>query len=249
MKILLSPAKSLVFNKTLPTTRNTKPVFKKKADYLNSILKEKSPDQLKSLMHISQKLADLNWQRNQEWKQTSEIRQAVFTFDGAAYTGLDAYSINEKNYDYLQDSLRILSGQYGVLKPFDEIKPYRLEMGAKLVVNDYKNLYEFWGNTVTDFINDELNKAEVLVNLASNEYFKVIKNKLINNRIITPIFKDYKNGKYKVISFFAKKARGLMSRYAIDNQIQDVEQLKNFEMEGYAYDEKLSTKSEWVFTR
>lgn len=248
MKILLSPAKTLDFETKLPVSRTSKPQFIKQADSLNQVLRDFKPKDLMSLMHISQKLADLNWQRNQEWKKADE-RPAIFTFKGEVYVGLDAFSINEANYDYMQDTLRVLSGQYGVLKPFDTIKPYRLEMGTKLAVNGHKNLYEFWGSTLTDFINDEINKGEVLVNLASNEYFKVIKKDLLKSRIITPIFKDYKNGQYKVISFYAKKARGLMSRFAIDKQIQDVSQLKNFEAEGYAYDEKLSTENEWVFTR
>lgn len=248
MKILLSPAKTLDFDTKPPVSKTTKPQFVKQANSINEVLQDLKPKDLMSLMHISQKLADLNWKRNQEWKDAVE-RAAIFTFKGEVYVGLDAFTIHENNYDYLQDTIRILSGQYGVLKPFDKIKPYRLEMGSKLPVNKYKNLYEFWGNTVTDFINNEVDEGEVVVNLASNEYFKVIKKNLLKTKVITPIFKDYKNGQYKIISFFAKKARGLMSRYAIDHEIQEVDQLKNFDDENYAYDEKLSTKVEWVFTR
>jgi len=249
MKILLSPAKTLDYETSLPTSMDTEPQFTKEADVLNKVLCNKSPKSLSELMHISDKLADLNWQRNQEWSATKNFRQAVYAFKGAAYVGLDAYTIAESNLDYLQNTLRMLSGQYGVLKPLDSIKPYRLEMGTKLKVNKYKNLYEFWGAKVTEAINDELKDDEVVVNLASNEYFKVIKPKILNASIITPVFKDYKNGQYKVISFFAKKARGLMTRFAVDQQIENVEKLKTFAVDGYAYDEKLSTITEWVFTR
>ncbi len=249
MKILLSPAKTLDYKSLVPTKRMSEPVFEKQAAILNKELQLKSPKQLIELMHISDKLAELNWQRNQDWKKTKELRQAVYAFQGAAYVGLDAYSIKEKDLDYLENTLRILSGQYGVLKPFDVIKPYRLEMGSKLQVDKFKNLYEFWDTKVTDTINDELISDEVVVNLASNEYFKVIKTRLLKTKIITPIFKDYKSGQYKVISFYAKKARGKMTRFAVDNQINDVEKLKTFAVDGYAYDDKLSTKTDWVFTR
>jgi len=249
MKILLSPAKTLDYESTVPTTESSKALFTAEADMLNKILCKKSPKQLAKLMHISDKLAELNWQRNQEWNEVTNLRQAVYAFKGAAYVGLDAYTIPDTKSDYLQNTLRMLSGQYGVLKPLDLVKPYRLEMGSKLQINKHKNLYEFWGAKVTDAINDELTSDEVLVNLASNEYFKVIKPKLLKAKIITPIFKDYKNGQYKVISFFAKKARGMMTRFAVDQQINDVEGLKTFAVDGYGFDEKLSTKTEWVFTR
>ena len=249
MKILLSPAKSLDYKTQVTTTKSSKPLFEKQANTLNKILQNKTPKDLTSLMHISDKLADLNWQRNQDWKMSKEFRQAVYTFKGTAYIGLDAYTISKEKLDYLQSSLRMLSGQYGILKPFDLIKAYRLEMGTKLKVTKHKNLYEFWDTKVTDALNEELTKNEVVINLASNEYFKVIKSQLLKTKIITPIFKDYKNGQYKVISFYAKKARGMMTRFAVDNQIENPEALKTFAIDGYGYDEKLSTDTEWVFTR
>ncbi len=249
MKILLSPAKTLDFESIIPFHKSSEAVFSEQADRLNWVLQKKSPKKLADLMHISTKLAELNWQRNQEWTSESNFRQAVYAFKGAAYVGLDAYSISTLDLDYLQNTLRILSGQYGVVRPFDLIKPYRLEMGTKLVQGKNKNLYEFWGEKVTKVLNEELSEKEVVVNLASNEYFKVIKPKVLNAEIITPIFKDYKNGTYKVISFFAKKARGLMTRFAVDNQIENVKELKTFNIDSYAFDEKLSTKKEWIFTR
>lgn len=249
MKILLSPAKTLDFKTHLPTQKASNPVFMEPASELHQVLMRKTPKQLMSLMDISLQLAELNWQRNQVWETTRENRQAVYAFKGEVYVGLDAYSISEKNWEYMQNTLRILSGQYGVLKPFDLIKPYRLEMGTELKVGKTKNLYQFWGEKVTQAIHDELNEEEPIVNLASQEYFKVIKTNLLKSKIITPIFKDYKNGEYKVISFFAKKARGLMTRFAIEHQISDVEQLKTFATEGYAFDEKFSSETEWVFTR
>ena len=249
MKILLSPAKTLDYESVIPTQNTSDTLFTDEADELNAVLCTKSPKNLSDLMHISDKLSELNWQRNQEWKEMTNLRQAVYAFKGAAYVGLDAYTIPENRMDYLQDTLRMLSGQYGVLKPLDLIKPYRLEMGSKLKVNTDKNLYEFWDTKVTDAINDELAEDEVVVNLASNEYFKVIKPKLLKANIITPIFKDFKNGQYKVISFYAKKARGMMTRFAVDNQIGNVKKLKTFAVDGYGFDEKLSTVTEWVFTR
>ncbi len=249
MKILLSPAKTLDYKTTVATTKTSKPLFEKQANTLNEILQNKTPKDLSSLMHISDKLAELNWQRNQDWDSSKEFRQAVYAFKGAAYVGLDAYTISAEKLDYLQSNLRILSGQYGILKPFDLIKPYRLEMGTKLKTANHKNLYDFWDTMVTDALNEELTKDEVVINLASNEYFKVIKPQLLKTKIITPIFKNYKNGQYKVISFYAKKARGMMTRFAVDNQIENPEALKTFAIDGYGYDEKLSTDKEWVFTR
>jgi len=249
MKILLSPAKSLDYESKLPVKQASKYIFQKEASQLNDVLQNLNPKDLVKLMHISDKLAELNWQRNQDWKSTKDLRQAVYAFKGAAYVGLDAYTIPKNKIAYLQNTLRILSGQYGVLKPLDLIKPYRLEMGIKLKVYPYKNLYEFWNDKITKELNKELDTDEVVVNLASNEYFKAVKPNLLNAKIITPIFKDYKNGQYKVISFYAKKARGLMTRYAVDNNIKNVAVLKTFSEEGYGFDEKLSTDLNWVFTR
>ena len=252
MKIVISPAKSLDFETKVPTTNYTEGIFLNEAEKLNSVLKKKSPKKLSALMSISPKLGELNWQRNQDWSLpfTSEnAKQAVFAFKGDVYIGLDAYTLSSEKIKQLQNKLRILSGQYGLLKPLDLIQPYRLEMGTKLKVGRKDNLYQYWGDKITKELNSELEENEVFVNLASNEYFKVVKPKLLNVPVITPVFKDYKDGKLKMISFFAKKARGLMVRYIIDNNIENIEDLKGFNYEGYAFDLNLSTEKELVFTR
>jgi len=252
MKIVISPAKSLDFENKAPTSQFTEGIFLKEASILNEVLKKKSPKKLSELMKISPKLAELNWKRNQDWQLpfTSEnAKQAIFAFKGDVYIGLDAYSFSENKIQQLQNKLRILSGQYGLLKPLDLMQSYRLEMGTKLKVGKKDNLYQFWDATVTNALNEELKDDELFINLASNEYFKVVKPKLLKVPIITPIFKDYKNGKLKVISFFAKKARGLMVRFIIDNTIETVGGIKKFNLEGYAFDTNLSNGNELVFTR
>ena len=252
MKIVVSPAKSLDFDSKVPTANFTQGVFLEQAEQLSNVLKKKTPKDLSALMKISEKLSNLNWQRNQEWSlpfTLENARQAVFAFNGDVYTGLDAYNLEDKKIEELQDKLRILSGQYGILKPLDLMQPYRLEMGTKLNVVETKNLYEFWGDKVTKQLNDELSDDEVFVNLASNEYFKVVKPKLLKVPVITPDFKDYKDGKLKIISFYAKKARGLMVRYILDNNIDTIDGLKRFDYEGYAFDSNLSTETNLVFTR
>jgi cytoplasmic iron level regulating protein YaaA (DUF328/UPF0246 family) len=252
MKIVISPAKSLDFETKVPTKKFTGAQFLSEAEILNTILKKKSPKQLSKLMSVSEKLADLNWERNQTWHlpiTPENGRQAVFAFKGTVYEGLDAYSLSEKKIETLQEKLRILSGQYGILKPLDLIQPYRLEMGTKLKAGNKENLYKFWGNSLTEALNNEMNEDEELINLASNEYFKVLNKRLLKAPVITPVFKDFKNGKLKVISFFAKKARGMMVRFILDNNIERSEDLKLFDREGYAYDDNLSTENELVFTR
>lgn len=252
MKIVISPAKSLDFESKVPTQKFTEGVFLKEAESLSKVLKKKSPKVLSKLMSISQNLGELNWQRNQDWQlpfALQNAKQAVYAFNGDVYIGLDVNSLTLDKLDQLQSKLRILSGQYGLLKPLDLMQPYRLEMGTKLKIGRKDNLYQFWDEKVTNTLNEELDKDEVFVNLASNEYFKVIKPKLLKVPVITPVFKDYKNGKLKMISFFAKKARGLMVRYIIDNDIEDVENLKGFNYEGYAFDSNLSNEIELVFTR
>ncbi|MDO6737189.1 peroxide stress protein YaaA [Wenyingzhuangia sp. 2_MG-2023] len=252
MKIVVSPAKSLDFESKVPTNNYTQGVFLEQAEKLSNVLKKKSPKDLSALMKISDKLGELNWQRNQDWVlpfTPENARQAVFAFNGDVYTGLDAYTLKEEQIDVLQDKLRILSGQYGILKPLDLMQPYRLEMGTKLKINTKNNLYEFWGDTVTQKLNEELSKDELFLNLASNEYFKVVKPKVLKTAIITPEFKDYKDGKLKIISFYAKKARGLMVRYIIDHNIETLDGLKGFDCEGYAFDANLSTETDLVFTR
>lgn len=254
MKIIISPAKSLDFESELPVTTHTKPAFIKQSKEINSVLKTLKPADLSNLMSISENLADLNWQRNKvrKYKLTElndNVRQAVFAFNGDVYTGLNAYELNETQIGYLQNHLNILSGLYGLLKPLDVIEAYRLEMGIKLPINDKKDLYDFWKETVTNTLNKGFKKGDILVNLASNEYFNVVDKKMLKAKIITPEFKDYKDGKLKIISFFAKKARGLMVRYMAENNITNVEDIKQFNVEGYGYDANLSTETKWVFTR
>jgi len=252
MKIVISPAKSLDFETNVQTSKYTEGIFLSEAEKLSAVLKKKTPKKLSDLMGISANLGELNWQRNQDWKlpfTQKNAKQAVFAFKGDVYIGLDAYSLSEDKIDQLQNKLRILSGQYGLLRPLDLIQPYRLEMGTKLKIRNKENLYQFWDSKITDELNTELEENEVFINLASNEYFKVIKPKLLKTAVITPVFKDYKNGKLKVISFFAKKARGLMVRYIIDNNITTAEELKRFNIDGYAFDLNMSTEEELVFIR
>ena len=252
MKIVISPAKSLNFEKELPTTQFTQPSLLKESKKVHAVLKQKSPTELTDLMSISDKLADLNWQRNKAWKtpfNPTNSRPAVYAFDGEVYNGLDAYSIPLEKLDLLQERLRILSGLYGVLKPLDLMQAYRLEMGTKLPISESKNLYDFWKKTVTASLNKELKKGELFVNLASNEYFSVIDTKVLKVPVITPDFKDYKDGKLKMISFFAKKARGMMVRYIIDTNAETIEDLKGFNYEGYQFDANLSKGNHLVFTR
>jgi cytoplasmic iron level regulating protein YaaA (DUF328/UPF0246 family) len=203
-------------------------------------------------MDISAKLADLNWQRNQDWHlpfTAENARQAVYAFDGDVYTGLDVYTLPEAKVSVLQDKLRILSGLYGLLKPLDLMQAYRLEMGTTMPIGKNKNLYEFWKKTITKALNDELQKDELFLNLASNEYFSAVDAKMLKVPVITPEFKDYKDGKLKMISFFAKKARGLMVRYIIDTNAETIDDLKGFNYEGYAFDANLSKGNTLVFTR
>ncbi len=252
MKIVISPAKSLDFKTRIPTDKHTQCIFLEQAKKLNEVLRKKSPKQLSNLMSISDKLGELNWQRNQDWQlpfSNSSARQAIYAFKGTAYEGIDPYTISLEKMDQLQDKLRILSGQYGILKPLDIIQPYRLEMGTKLKVGQKDNLYKFWGDSLTNTLNQEMKDGENLINLASNEYFKVINKKLLKAPLITPVFKDFKNGKLKIISFYAKKARGLMVRYIVDNNIEVAKDLIGFDYEGYAFDGNLSTETELVFTR
>ncbi|WP_396141855.1 peroxide stress protein YaaA [Flavobacterium sp.] len=252
MKIVISPAKSLNLDKELPTSLFTEATFLKQAETIQKTLKKKKPKQLMELIDISEKLADLNWQRNQDWQlpfTANNARPAIYTFDGEVYTGLDAYSLPVDKVTVLQDKLRILSGLYGILKPLDLMQAYRLEMGTSIAIGSKKNLYEFWKKIITDQLNSELNKDELFVNLASNEYFSAVDVKKLKVPVITPEFKDYKDGKLKIISFFAKKARGLMVRYIIDTNAESVDDLKGFNYEGYAFDANLSEGNKLVFTR
>ena len=252
MKIVISPAKSLNFEKQLTTSTFSEPQFLNQAATIQRTLKQKKPKDLSQLMYISEKLAELNWQRNQEWQTPFTIenaRPAIYTFDGEVYLGLDAYTLPLDKLEVLQEKLRILSGLYGLLKPLDLIQAYRLEMGTSLPIGKNKNLYEFWKKIITKELNRELKKGELFINLASNEYFSAVEVKDLKVPVITPEFKDYKDGNLKMISFFAKKARGMMVRYIIDTNAETIDDLKGFNYEGYAFDANLSRENTLVFTR
>lgn len=252
MKLVLSPAKSLDYESELPTDRFTEPQFLEQSERLNKILKKKSAKGLSKLMNISDALGQLNYERNQEWElpfTETNARPAVYAFNGDVYKGLDAYTIPEEKLDTLNNTVRILSGLYGVLKPTDLIQPYRLEMGTKMAVGRKKNLYEFWKKDITKALNDDLGNEEVFINLASNEYFKAVDKKALKVPVVEVTFKDFKNGKYKIISFFAKEARGLMARYIVDHDAQTVEDLKGFNYGGYSYSEDMSKPNDLVFIR
>jgi len=256
MQIVISPAKTLDFE-TPPNTQTVSDAqFLDQSQKLINHLSKKSVQDIAELMKLSDKLAALNVARFGSWQTPFALdnaKQAVLAFKGDVYTGLDAQSLNEEDLAFAQQHLRILSGLYGLLKPLDLIQPYRLEMGTKLKIGAKENLYKFWGTRLTDQINQNTAKNSeheaCLINLASNEYFKAVQPKTLNARLITPIFKDQKNGQYKIISFFAKKARGLMVRYIIDHRITNSEQLKDFDYAGYYYSEEQSTANDWVFLR
>lgn len=254
MLIVVSPAKTLDYESPLAIEKSTQPELTEYSKQLIEVCRKLSPADIASLMKVSDKIADLNVGRFQEWSETfskDNSRQAILAFKGDVYTGLDAQSFDEQDFDYAQNHLRMLSGLYGVLRPLDLMQPYRLEMGTKLANDKGSNLYHFWGNTITESLNDTIAQQGegTLVNLASNEYFKAVKTKNLTASVITPIFKDCKNGQYKVISFFAKKARGMMARYIIKNRISDAAQLKNFDVAGYYFAPEESTSSEFVFKR
>jgi cytoplasmic iron level regulating protein YaaA (DUF328/UPF0246 family) len=254
MLIVLSPAKSLDYDTPANTATYTKPDFIPRSAELIQLLKRQSPAEIASLMGISDPLAMLNVDRYAQWSTTFTLenaKQAVLAFNGDVYEGLDANSLTKSQLDYVQDHVRILSGLYGMLRPLDLMQPYRLEMGTKLANPHGKDLYAFWGDTITQAINAELSASptKVLVNLASEEYFKVVKPKVLDADVISPVFEDWKGGKYKIISFYAKRARGLMARYAATHGVTQVSQLKAFDLDGYAYDASVSTDKKWVFRR
>lgn len=254
MLVVVSPAKNLDFDTQVPVSEHTQPVLLRDAATLAQECKALTPADLSSLMKISDKLATLNANRFAEFSTPftpENARQALFAFNGDVYTGLDAHTLSADDITYAQQHLRILSGLYGVLRPLDLMQAYRLEMGTRLANSRGKNLYEYWGNTVTTEVNKALAAQgdNVLVNLASNEYFKSVKPKQVDGMIVTPVFKDKKNGQYKIISFFAKKARGLMARYIIQNRVDDVAGLKGFDTDGYYYSDAQSSATELVFLR
>jgi len=254
MLIVVSPAKNLDYESPLATAQFTQPNLLEHSQALIDVCKKLSPADISSLMGVSDKIAGLNAARFGQWEQpfTSEnARQAVLAFNGDVYTGLDASSFSEEDFAFSQSHLCILSGLYGLLKPLDLMQPYRLEMGTKLANSRGDNLYQFWGDIITNELNSALlaQGDDILINLASTEYFKSVKKKQLKATVITPSFKDWKNGQYKMISFFAKKARGLMARYIIQNQITQIEQLKLFDVAGYTYSDELSKGNDIVFTR
>ena len=255
MLILVSPAKTLDYETELDVKDFSVAPLLSDSELLIKELQQKNPDDLSSLMGLSEKLSLLNFDRNMNWarptKPSESARQAIFAFKGDVYQGLDASSLSKAEIKYANKNLCILSGLYGLLKPLDLMYPYRLEMGTKMKNNRGNNLYEFWGSKVTELVNDLAmeNRSKAIVNLASVEYFSVLKTDQINLPIINPVFKDYKNGQYKIVSFFAKKARGLMSRFIIQNKIKKSEELIDFNLDGYRYSKKESKENSPVFLR
>ncbi|NMH59261.1 peroxide stress protein YaaA [Alteromonas ponticola] len=254
MLVVVSPAKNLDYESTVPVKRFSQPEMMDHTQKLVEICRKLSPADLASLMSISDKLATLNANRFADFTlpfTADNARQAIFAFNGDVYTGLDAYTLDSQTIDYAQSHLRILSGLYGLLKPLDLMQAYRLEMGTRLENPAGKDLYAYWGTTITQKINQALTAQgdNILINLASNEYFRAVKKSGIEGMIITPVFKDMKNGQYKTISFFAKKARGLMARFILQNQVSDVAGLKSFAEQGYAYSDEQSSATQLVFLR
>ena len=254
MIAIISPAKRLDLKSEPTVSTSTIPEDLDRSEQLISKLRNTSGKKIKELMGLSNDLTQLNVERYASWtpEMTSEnARQAIFTFDGEVYRGIDVPNLSQKDLNYAQNHLSILSGLHGILRPLDLIKPYRLEMGTKLPIRRKKNLYEFWGDSITDRLNAQLaqSKSKVMVNLASSEYFKAINFKKLNARVIEPVFMDLKNGQYKVLFAYAKLARGYMTGYIMRNQLTDPEDLKNFAMEGYRFSESMSEGDKWVFTR
>ena len=254
MLAVISPAKRLDFERPVPTRKHSLPVFLKESKELICNLRQQSPADIAALFNISAKLADLNYQRYAEWQtpfNASNAKPAMLAFNGDVYVGLDANTYSERDFGWAQKHLRILSGLHGILKPLDLIQPYRLEMGVALNNSRGEDLYNFWGDKVTTELNKALaeQKQPILINLASNEYFGVLEPDRIDARIITPTFRDLKNGRYMFMSFFAKKARGLMSSYLVKNRVSTLKALKAFDCNGYYYSKELSRGDDWVFLR
>jgi uncharacterized protein len=254
MLFLLSPAKSLDYESPIPTQTHTQPLFVKQASQLIDVLKLKTPAQVASLMRLSDSLSSLNVARYQAWTKKFTMknsRQAALAFDGDVYGGLGARSLSEAQLDWAQRHVCILSGLYGVLRPLDRMQPYRLEMGTVLPTKQGKNLYQFWGAQIAGYLNERAseNTSPVIVNLASEEYFKAVDLKTLKPRVVSCVFEEYRNGAYKIISFNAKRARGLMARYAIENKVTAPRKLERFAAEGYAFDAAASKADRLVFRR
>jgi cytoplasmic iron level regulating protein YaaA (DUF328/UPF0246 family) len=257
MIILLSPAKTLDYETPCSAKTATNPRMLKKSAELVDCLKKYSPKKITALMGVSDKIAELNVERYNQWQvpfTKKNSKQAIYAFRGDVYNGFDVDTLKGKEIDFAQKHLRVLSGLYGLLRPLDLMQPYRLEMGTKLNVSQKnKNLYQFWDTDITDLINEDLDhhKKRLVINLASNEYFKSVKPKLLDSDVITPGFKDLKGGKYKVVSFWAKVARGQMARYIVQKQLKNIQHLKNYDVDGYRFNESLSDldTQQWIFTR
>jgi len=255
MLAILSPAKTLDFDSPLTTDQHSAPEFAKESKALIKTLRQLEPSDIGSLMGISDKLATLNHDRYAHWSakfdDASGARASLLAFKGDVYLGLDAQTLSKRDFTWAQKRLRVLSGLYGLLRPLDRIHPYRLEMGTALRNTAGKDLYEFWGGKVTQALNEALSgqRSKVLINLASNEYYKVVQAQNIDGRIVTINFKEWRRDAYRFVSFSAKKARGLMARYMIDQRAEKADDLKAFDVEGYAFNEELSSRDEWIFTR
>lgn len=254
MLIVISPAKNLDFDSALPSAKYSEPSMLDDSAKLIKALKKLAPHEVSALMGISDKLGQLNYERFQQWHRPftpNNARPAIYAFNGDVYAGLQAADFGARELNFAQTHLRILSGLYGVLKPLDLIQAYRLEMGTRFQHSDGDTLYHFWAERLTEALNADLKiaRSQTLINLASNEYFKALQPRLLQAEVITPVFKDLKNAQYKIISFFAKKARGRMTAYSIKNKITEAEQLKRFDWDGYQYRPELSQAKTWVFTR
>lgn len=252
MIVVISPAKKLDFETPAPTKDFTKLDHIEKSEELIKELRKCDAKKISSMMKLSDSLTELNIKRYKEFKTPFTLKnakQAMFAFKGDTYVGLDADTMKEEEIKYAQEHLRILSGLYGLVSPLDLVQPYRLEMGTAFSCGESKNLYEFWREDITAKLNELLSKEKVLINCASNEYFKAVNTKKLNAKIITPAFKENKDGEFKMVSFFAKKARGMMSRYIIENKIDNPKDILNFDVDGYKYNKKLSTELEPCFTR
>ncbi len=252
MKLIISPAKALDFESKVNTASFSQASFLEQAKIVHKSLVKKTPKQLTQLMNISEKLAQLNWERNQNWNppfSKENARQAIFAFKGEVYLGLDSYSLPQDKIPVLQEKVLILSGLYGILKPLDLIQAYRLEMGTQLKVGSHQNLHSFWKTPLTEFLNKELEENEIIINLASEEYFAALSKEELKFPVYKIVFKDFKNGKYKFIQFFAKKARGLMVRFIVENNIEKITDIRNFNYGGYFFSSEESSKDTYVFLR
>lgn len=254
MKILLSPAKSIDTSNIKGSYDSSVPVFLKETNSLVSKLKKKKAKKLAEMMHISMDLAELNELRYKNWQepleQNEEVVPSILAFNGEVYRGLDAHSLSREELSLANEKIRILSGLYGILKPLDLMYPYRLEMGTSWQITPkVKNLYQFWGKKIAQQLNSEMHPGEELINLASTEYFKAVDKKTLKSKVITPVFKELKNGEYKVVMMYAKHARGAMARYIVQKNISSVDELKLYNVDGYSFDVNQSTDAEWVFVR